>query len=101
MDKIVNEIGVSALLEQTAEECAELGQACLKASRKFRGENPTPTNVMTILENVCEEMADVLLCIEVVKDSGIINPQIVDQYYNAKLERWKQRLNINQEGDQK
>lgn len=39
---LVNEIGVPAMLEQCAEECTELAQACLKLARKIRNENPTP-----------------------------------------------------------
>ena len=33
-------IGKAAMLEQTAEEAAELAQACLKLARYERGENP-------------------------------------------------------------
>ena len=99
MQEIIKKIGVNALLEQGAEECAELNQALLKLSRKFRGENPTPVDVMTLLNNVCEEMADVMLCIEVIMDSGIINPHVVDTIHENKLERWKTRLNIIEKGE--
>lgn len=33
MREILNRIGLPALLEQTAEECSELAQACLKYAR--------------------------------------------------------------------
>lgn len=33
-------IGTPAMLEQTAEECVELAQSCLKLARLMRGENP-------------------------------------------------------------
>ena len=34
-------IGPAAMLEQMAEEAAELSKACLKLARVIRGENPT------------------------------------------------------------
>lgn len=40
---ISSAIGTPAVLEQLAEESAELAQAALKLSRKLRGENPTQT----------------------------------------------------------
>ena len=40
--EILEHVGEAAVLEQTAEECAELAHACLKMARKLRGENPTP-----------------------------------------------------------
>lgn len=39
---IVLKLPKAALLEQAAEEAAELAQACLKLARVYRGENPTP-----------------------------------------------------------
>ena len=44
MNKIIEQIGECAVLEQLAEECVELAQAALKLARKKRGENPTPKN---------------------------------------------------------
>lgn len=93
MQEIVEQLGPAAILEQTAEECAELNQACLKLARKIRGENPTPVDMMTCLDNLCEEMADVLLCIEAIKEVGLINPRNIDSTYEFKLNRWKERLN--------
>ena len=63
MSTIVEKIGVPALLEQTAEECCELAQACLKMARKLRDENPTPKSVEDIRDNLVEEMADVEVCL--------------------------------------
>ena len=36
MKTIVDRIGKPAMLEQTAEECAELAHACLKEARRLR-----------------------------------------------------------------
>lgn len=35
--KIIDKIGTPAMLEQCAEECAELGQACLKLGKETQG----------------------------------------------------------------
>ena len=35
MKSVVDRIGLPALLEQTAEECAELAHACLKEARRL------------------------------------------------------------------
>lgn len=40
--QVIEAIGLPAVLEQCAEELAELTQAALKMARKLRGENPTP-----------------------------------------------------------
>ena len=40
-DDVLEMIGTAALLEQLAEESAELAQAALKMARKIRNENPT------------------------------------------------------------
>lgn len=40
-DDVLDMIGTAALLEQLAEESAELAQAALKMARKLRNEKPT------------------------------------------------------------
>lgn len=45
MKEIIDKVGESAILEQLAEECAELAKAALKLSRVMRKENPTPVTV--------------------------------------------------------
>jgi hypothetical protein len=40
LDGVLDMIGTAALLEQLAEESAELAQAALKMARKLRNENP-------------------------------------------------------------
>ena len=47
--KIIDEIGVPAMLEQLAEECSELAHASLKLARKIRGENPTPKDIPELI----------------------------------------------------
>lgn len=99
MKEIVERLGVPALLEQTAEECAELNQACLKLSRKIRGENPTPKHTRELKDNLCEEIADVLLCVDTIIASDDVDVELINMYYKFKYNRWKNRLNINEKGE--
>ena len=90
--KIIDKIGIPALLEQTAEECTELAQACLKLARKMRGNNPTPKDVPELIENLEEEVADVSICVDLLADDGIIDIDNVSDVSEAKEKRWMQRI---------
>lgn len=92
MSTIVDHIGVPALLEQTAEECCELAQACLKMARKLRDENPTPKSIEDIRDNLIEEMADVELCFIELDKAGIVNCEELEEIFNYKKKRWYERL---------
>jgi len=76
---------VSALYEQLAEECAELGKAALKRARQLRGDNPTPVTEAEANEAVLEEANDVLNCL------SLLNLRDVPRCH-AKLVRWVNRL---------
>ena len=89
MKKIVDRIGLPALLEQTAEECTELAHACLKEARRLRGGNPTPCMEEECKVAIMEEMADVALCIDMLDDSDYTLDPIIAK---AKLDRWHKRL---------
>lgn len=89
MKNIVDRIGLPALLEQTAEECAELAHACLKEARRMRGDNPTPCTDKECGDAVEEEMADVKICLRLLSDSGY-TPSFAAEM--KKLDRWHQRL---------
>ena len=65
---LIEKIGEPAMLEALAEECSELTQASLKLARYIRGENPTPKSIDDIIENFTEEIADVLICIDEIKN---------------------------------
>lgn len=93
---VVKKIGVPALLEQTAEECCELAHACLKMARKLRDENPTPKSVEDIRDELVEEMADVNVCLKMIKwHTDITN--VRDQWLleNRKEHRWYERLDLH------
>lgn len=92
MDTVIEYIGPAALLEQTAEECAELAKACLKLARKMRGENPTPVAEEVLFKNLNEEIADVKLCMGVIMTMGISSESEVNPVIDRKLDRWKERL---------
>lgn len=65
MEKLmVSTIGEPAMLEQLAEEAAELAKAALKLARIERGENPTPITRGNAAMNLIEEYTDVVQCAE-------------------------------------
>lgn len=85
-------IGTPALLEQTAEECTELAQACLKYARYLRAENKVHKPLHTIKANFNEELADVAICIEELGKARMINYDELNPIRDYKRERMKRRL---------
>ena len=63
-------IGSAAMLEQLAEESAELAQAALKVARILRGDNPTPVTLKEAEEHLVEEYTDVYQCVMEATDRG-------------------------------
>ena len=90
-DDILEMIGTAALLEQLAEESAELAQAALKMARKIRNENPTPKSHTDCVANLQEEIADVELCISILP-AALNDPAEVGRTMAAKHRRWNERL---------
>ena len=90
--KIIDEIGVPAMLEQLAEECSELAHASLKLARKIRGENPTTKDIPKLIESLEEESADVSLCMYLLMKEDIIDADICDQAIDDKMQRWIDRI---------
>ena len=85
-------VGKPAMLEQCAEECTELAQACLKMARKMRNENPTPAAMNDILQNLNEEVADVMICMTAIVEGGLLSYESIDSEYVRKEERLRKRL---------
>ena len=77
-------------LEQLAEEAAELAYAALKLARILRGENPTPVGEAEARERLTEEIADVMVCVDVVADTRMLRD--IGTCCTEKKERWEQRL---------
>lgn len=82
----------AAILENCAEECAELGHACLKMARKLRDENPTPKSLKEITENLTEEIADVFVLTTAVIQYLELDCDEIDKLSHQKLKRWNDRL---------
>lgn len=61
---MIDYIGTPAMLEQMAEEAAELAKAALKLARIERGENPTPVTREEAIRSLIEEYTDVIQCAE-------------------------------------
>ena len=89
MKTIVDRIGLPALLELAAEECAELAHACLKEARRLRGENPTPCAEEECYSKIVAEEADVQNCMKRLSRRGICGRR---KDMEDKLDRWHQRL---------
>ena len=89
MKTIVDRIGLPALLEQTAEECAELAHACLKEARRLRGENPTPCTAEECYGKIVAEEADVQNCMRRLVEAGYMWTR---EDMEDKMDRWHQRL---------
>ena len=97
--KLVNAIGEPAMLEQTAEECAELSFACLKLARMLRGDNKVHGHTEEELrENLTEEMADLYLCLNEMLLGGIADYKDVNSYVDYKTERMNKRLREAENG---
>lgn len=89
---IIKEIGMPAVLEQLGEECCELGQAAMKLARKYRNENPTPKTEQECINNLVEEMADVMLCIDLLVDHGLASYESLGSWQLQKEARWGNRI---------
>ena len=88
---IIDTIGTAAVLEQLAEESAELAHAALKLARKMRGVNPTPKTEEECWEALIEEMADVQVCEEQLQ-LGIGPQKIIKDTTREKTQRWEARI---------
>lgn len=78
------------LLEQLAEESAELTQAALKLIRaKGLSNNPTPKEAEQLKRELMEEFADVSIIVFVLF-SFMVTPPFI--YENNKIKRWVKRL---------
>lgn len=98
--EIAKRLSVPAILEQLAEEAAELAQAALKYARILRGENPTPVTKTDALQNLIEEKGDVLICLTVLAEK--ISMERSKEYLvkKAKEEWWLHRLEEGENNEQ-
>ena len=93
MSKLVDFIGVPAMLEQTAEEATELAFACLKLARYIRGENKVHNRTEDELyDNLVEEIADMNRCFKELYKGNIVDHGRVTKMATVKLRRMEERL---------
>ena len=92
MRSMVDAIGLPAVLEQGAEECAELAHAVLKLSRIVRNENPTPSREGDVIKAIIEEYADLEVVMGELRRCGLINMADVYEVMERKQRRWKERM---------
>lgn len=93
---MIEKIGEPAMLEQLAEEAAELSHAALKLARIIRGENPTPVTEVEAWENVVEEFTDVSMCAFELDVNA--NVDIWDAKMQRFRERWVEKAESSKEG---
>lgn len=89
---LIERIGTAAMLEQTAEEAAELAQACLKAARYKRGENPVYKTRAQLQSGLAEEIADVIICIGELLSRNADLDYLVNKMQGEKIERMVKRI---------
>ena len=101
MEPVYDEIDLldrRAKLEQVAEECGELAQACLKLIRAEGNGNPCRISKEEAMQQVIEEIADLFLAIDtIIYDLGkehalsaIFNT--IQSTYDLKKKRWIKEL---------
>lgn len=101
MDSIADYLSPEDILGQCAEECSELSQACLKMIRKIKGENPTPKTMQEITNSLNEEIADVLVSVSALLDTGLLSQESIESTMLVKHERWLVRLKQNKINEEK
>lgn len=90
IDYILEKTPPGELLAGLAEEATELAQAALKMRRVITGASPTPTTREQAYANLQEEIADVLLYLQLLD----LDRQRMEyrKIVQAKIKRWTDRL---------
>lgn len=91
-------IGPYKVLRQLNEECAELIQASSKIMRLLEGEKHI--NNAVAMDNLHEEAADVMNCLDVLLEVGFLCEFLVNTKKEAKLDRWVERVISKQKEDE-
>ena len=86
------------MLEGLAEEAAELAQAALKLARVIRDENPTPVTAEEAEGHLAEEIVDVLLYLQEIRDRWGITLAEINDIMILKRQRWEKRLDGRSNG---
>lgn len=89
IEYVSQSLNQATVLEQLAEESAELAQAALKLSRIIRGNNPTTTTFSEACANLYEEYADVIVAAHV---AYLHKECEIERIGGQKIDRWKYRI---------
>ena len=89
LERVARKLGKVELLGQCSEECAELIQAAQKMRRVLC--KTTPVGSAEAMENLTEEAADVLVCLEALITSGLFEYWEVMNLARKKIDRWHER----------
>lgn len=84
INKSIEHYGVEMQLLVCIEELSELIKAITKAERY--------TNDETKIDDIAEEIADVLICIEYLKMIYNIDQEEIESWINKKIKRLKERM---------
>ena len=95
---MIEKIGKAAMLEQLAEEAAELSQAALKLARVLRGENPTSVTRKEARKHLMEEYTDVWQCAMELMIS--VDYHQIDEKSERFWKRWEAREDESKKNDQ-
>lgn len=95
---MIENISDAAMLEGLAEEAAELAQAALKLARVIRDENPTPVTAEEAEWHLSEEMVDVLLYLQEIRDRWGITLAEINNIMILKRQRWENRMDGRSNG---
>lgn len=102
-DEKILSVDRRAKLEQLAEECCELGKACMKLIRAEGNGNPCSASFEEAADKVVEEWSDVLVAGEYLME--MLQPDCrydisarVEEIAEGKIKRWQERV---KEADEK
>lgn len=89
---VIDCLPTAELLAQLAEEAAELAQAALKLRRCYDRTNPARISKEEAMKKLLEEVADVLLSLQVLGLEYEANPEIYREIMDRKTKRWAKSL---------
>lgn len=75
-------------LDMIVEECGEIIQAVMK-HRRFEGTSAyyNPRTGKSAMEHIHQEIADLLVCINIAVERSVLNRNVIDSYEDTKRER--------------
>ena len=89
MEYVMSNLDLYDILDQLAEEAAELSQAALKLKRAMKRTNPTDVSLVEANDNLIEEYSDVC------NVANVMGISADHDICKAKMQRWANRINEN------